>query len=332
MSKKLIFIFPGQASQYVGMGKDLHENSPAARKLLDGIASARDLSHIPDLCFNGPDELLTRTDNVQPAITLVSLMALAAIRAAGGAELKPSACAGHSLGEYAAHAAAGNLTFEQAVNLVKWRGRWMNEAAQPPYPPGAMVALMGLELADVKTLVANAGGENIGIANLNSPGQIIVSGEKRAVERLAESAKEAGAKRIVMLNVSGAWHSPLMKPAREKMATLLADEITPNKVGFKTRPVVVANVTGNVVKDVAEMRQTLTDQITSPVQWEVSVRRLINVVGGVTTEPETLPLFVEVGPGKVLKGLLRNIDRNLKVMNIENMDGVAKLVEANGKT
>ncbi len=340
MPQKLIFIFPGQASQYVGMGLDLYEDSAAARSVMDRITRSDELKHILDLCFNGPEDLLTRTDNVQPAITAVSLMALAAIREAAGDDpdlATPFACAGHSLGEYAAHAAAGNIPDELTMKLVRFRGRWMNEASQPPNPPGAMVAVMGMKLEIVENLVDKLKNENISIANINSPGQVILSGEKRAVEKASELAMEAGAKRCVMLNVSGAWHSPLMNSAREMMGKLLFDEINPEKVYVADKPFVVANATADIVRNVTDMRKTLTDQITSPVRWEACVRRLIEVTGypglpSELTEEEKnkhthAPLFVEVGPGKVLKGLMKGIDRKLDVMNVEDMDGVRELIE-----
>ncbi|HHE47316.1 MAG TPA: ACP S-malonyltransferase [Bacteroidetes bacterium] len=338
MARRLIFIFPGQASQYVGMGRDLYDNSKAARALMDGITRSDGLKQIGDLCFRGPEELLTRTDNVQPAITAVSLMALEAVNeaAAGLDPVKPVACAGHSLGEYSAHAAAGNLTVELTMELVSCRGRWMNEAAQPPNPAGAMVAVMGASLDALKTVVEMIGARKVGIANLNSPGQIILSGEREAVERAAELAGEAGARRCVMLNVSGAWHSPLMRSAQERMADLLAEKLTPEKVRFIGEPIVIANATADIVHNLAEMRDTLTDQITSPVKWEACVRRLVEAAGypGLPSELSgdgdrnmtEGPLFVEMGPGRVLKGILRGIDRKLDVVNVEDMNGVEELL------
>jgi len=323
MPRKLIFIFPGQASQYVGMGRDLYDHSPAARAVMDRIAALDGLSHIPNLCFNGPEELLTRTDNVQPAITAVSLMALEALRVAAldkGIDLTPVACAGHSLGEYAAHCAAGNLTLEQTMTLVRWRGVWMNETSQAPHPEGAMLAIMGLTLEQVEEVVVKAGSDRLAVANLNSPGQIIVSGEKSAIANAEKIAPSMGAKRCVILKVSGAWHSPLMRPAQAKMSELLTREITPDKVTFNPAIPVVANATANVVSSLDEMRNTLTRQITSLVRWEACISRLLQIAA---SEPP--PLFVEIGPGKVLKGLLRNIDKSLDIANVEDFAGVTNI-------
>ena len=332
--KKLVFIFPGQASQYVGMGRDLYDHSPAARAVMDHTASMEGLNGIPDLCFSGPEELLTSTDNVQPAITTISLMALEAIKEALGNKvelIKPVACAGHSLGEYAAHYAAGNLSLKQTLELVTWRGRWMNEASQQPHPEGAMVAVMGLSLEQTLSVVDQVGADRLAVANLNSPGQIILSGERAAVEAAIPIAGKLGAKRTVILKVSGAWHSPLMKPAQARMAELLAGVIAPDRVSFNPAIPVIANATAETVKSVAELCETLTRQITSPVKWEACVQALVHLASEVN--PETAGAlgglcFVEIGPNKVLKGLLRNIDRNLEVMNVEDMAGVKALLEA----
>ena len=322
MNRKLLFMFPGQASQYVGMGLDLYQHSAAAKIVIDRASTMEGLGHIRKLAFEGPEELLTRTDNVQPAITTVSLMALAAIRERFSSQpekIKPVSCAGHSLGEYSAHAAAGNLSESLALELVAWRGRWMNEAAQPPYPAGAMVAVMGLDVDRLRDIVRSIGVDRLAIANLNSPGQVILSGEKNSIDEATGRAKAAGAKLTVMLNVSGAWHSPLMAPAAMKMSRLLSDKIQPGRLSINHELPVIANVTAEPVTDENNLRETLAAQVTSPVKWEASVRRLVELAGA----PD--PLFVEIGPGKVLKGLLRCIDRKLEVVNVENCSDIEKL-------
>lgn len=339
MKSKIIYIFPGQASQYVGMGKDLYNNSSAAREVMDRIREMEGLKHIREVCFEGPEDVLTRTDNVQPAITAISLMALAALAEAAGKDpdrITPTACAGHSLGEYAAHAAAGNLSEDQVMRLVKWRGFWMNEASQPPNPGGSMVAVMGMGLSDLETIVDQTGKDRIAIANLNSPGQVIISGTSDAVEAAAEAAKTAGAKRCIPLKVSGAWHSPLMRSAQEKMTQLLSAEFSMRQTTVSAEIPVVANATAEVVKDTPELHSTLSRQITSPVRWEDCVGRLVKLTGcpdlpsRLAEDYAPLPLFVEVGPGKVLKGLLKNIDRKLEVINVEDMTGVKDLMERLG--
>jgi len=335
MNQNIVFLFPGQASQYVGMGKDLYDHSSNARDVMDRIAAMDGLGSIPDLCFNGPIELLTRTDNVQPAITTVSLMALAAVNEAigqdGNIEFRGrlKACAGHSLGEYAAHVAAENLTESTAVKLVSWRGRWMNEAAQPPNPPGAMVAVMGLEVDMLRDIVNVIGAEIIALANINSLGQIILSGTEEAISKAEQIAQEKGAKKTVMLNVSGAWHSPLMVSAESKMKQLIANELTPENVSLDGAPFVVANVSAREVTNFEDVKHTLIRQITSPVNWVESVQRLSEIGEGTSFEDDTVmtPLFVEVGPGKVLRGLMRGIDRKLEVINVGDMAGVEKLME-----
>ncbi|MBT3233613.1 MAG: ACP S-malonyltransferase [Calditrichaeota bacterium] len=315
------------------MGRDLYENSPAAAAFLDRVIEFDGMDHIRELCFEGPAELLTRTDNVQPAITAISLMVLEAIREA--TDITPIACAGHSLGEYAAHVAAGSFSAEVAMNLVRWRGFWMNQASQPPNPPGAMVAVMGLGAGALKGIVAEIGTDKLAVANINSPGQIIISGTKDAVEQVESTAKEAGAKRCVMLNVSGAWHSPLMVPAEAKMKGLLEEVITPEQTSISESVKVVANATSDVVHDLDSLRHTLTRQITSPVRWDACVKRLLGLAGypdfpsqlseDIREELGNPPVFVEIGPGKVLKGLLRSNDRKLKAVNVEDVAGVKAL-------
>jgi len=322
------------------MGKDLYDNSPAAKAVMDRIAQMDGLGHIPDICFNCPIELLTRTDNVQPSITTVSLMATAAIKEAfaDSADLAaPSACAGHSLGEYAAHAAAGNLSEEQVMQLVRWRGFWMNEASQPPNQSGAMAAVMGLPLHKLEEIIREIGSDKIAVANINSRIQVILSGTKDAIEKAVESAKIAGAKKCVPLNVSGAWHSPLMKTAQHKMSELISRMITPENINFTMDVPLVANATGTVVASNNLMASTLIEQITSPVKWESCVTELLHVAGfpnlpSQLTDEErdelpSLPLFVEIGPGKVLKGLLRGIDKKLTVTNVEQMSDLKNLKE-----
>ncbi len=322
MIRKTIYIFPGQASQYVGMGLDLYRNSAASRQVMERITAMQGLEHISSLSFEGPEELLTRTNNVQPAITAVSLMALAAIREYYASQpelIQPIACAGHSLGEYSAHVAAGSLSESLAIELVTWRGRWMNEAAQPPYPEGAMVAVMGLGLESLQDIVRSIGAGMLAVANLNSPGQVILSGEKKCIDEAIVKAKAAGAKRTIILNVSGAWHSPLMTPAARKMGKLLSEKIQTESTSINRDISVIANVSAEPVRDVDHLRETLTAQVISPVKWEASVYKLIELAGS------SNPLFVEIGPGKVLKGLLRNIDKKLNVVNVENWSDVEGL-------
>jgi len=335
IKQNIVFLFPGQASQYVGMGRDLYENSVAAAQVMDRVAAMDGLKAVPELCFQGPEELLTRTDNVQPAITAVSLMALAAIHEAieqqGNIELKSrlKACAGHSLGEYSAHVAAGNLTESTVMNLVCWRGRWMNEAAQPPNLAGAMVAVMGLEIGVLRKIISDIGHSKIAIANLNSPGQIILSGTVAAIAEAVIRSVERGAKKTVMLNVSGAWHSPLMRSAEVRMKELIDEELTADNVSMNGAPYVVANVTATEVRHHKEVKRTLIRQISSLVNWEYSVRKLCDIASGqavIEGEAADPPLFVEIGPGKVLRGLMRSIDRSLEVVNVEDMAGVEKLM------
>jgi len=309
------------------MGRDLYNNSRSARDLMDQVCALPSLEHIHQVTFEGPEDLLTRTDNVQPAITTVSLMAWLAINEAVakvGKTMKPLACAGHSLGEYAAHTAAGNLSPLDAVKLTAARGGWMNEASQPPNPSGGMVAVMGIGFEKIDEIVADSGADKVAIANINSPGQIILSGEATAIAAVSSALTVAGAKRVIPLNVSGAWHSPLMKSAQVKMAGLLGSEIVEGKVSINKEILVVANATSDVVDSTSVMKDTLAKQITSPVVWTECVRRLLTASGypGLPSEfpghPEPWPIFVEIGPGKVLRGLLRSIDKGIETAGVED--------------
>jgi len=341
--KKLIFVFPGQASQYVGMGRNLYENSDAARNLMDTAVKLPGLDHIKEVAFDGPEDRLTRTDNVQPAITIVSLMTLAALRESAeksDQKLRLLACAGHSLGEYAAHAAAGNLSFTQAIELTQKRGAWMNEASQPPNPAGGMIAIMGLPLDDVKAIAAKLGADRIALANVNSPGQFILSGNAEAIAEAYKLASAACAKRVIPLNVSGAWHSPLMNSARTKMTALLAERLPNISTPINSEVKVVANASSDVVKSPDELRDTLGKQVTSPVIWTDCVRRLLTATGypGLPGEltPENLekyspwPIFVEVGPGKVLRGLIRSIDKGIETAGVEDMASIEAFLQTIG--
>ena len=211
----------------------------------------------------------------------------------------------------------------------------MNEASQPPNPPGEMIAVMGLELEQVEAIVEEIGSDKVAVANINCPGQLILSGEGTAMKQAADSAREKGAKRCVTLNVSGAWHSPLMKPARTKMTRLIEQELTPANVTISGNIPVVANATAEPVYDLKGLCEPLSRQITAPVRWEACVRRLIDIAGypGLPSgldpkrkqELEPWPLFVEIGPGKVLRGLLRSIDRMLEVANVGDIVGIEQL-------
>lgn len=339
INRPLIFVFPGQASQFVGMGRDLYDNSPAAAKLMDFAMTLPGMQGIRDIAFDGPEELLTRTDNVQPAITIVSMMAYAALMEAAessGLAIAPAACAGHSLGEYAAHCAAGNLDFSTTLQLVQKRGYWMNEASQPPNPKGGMIAVMGLPFEKLSEIVEQIGPDDIALANINSPGQFILSGAASAVEAATAALQAAGAKRVIPLNVSGAWHSPLMRTAQAKMRELIASTLTDKLVQSPFATAVVVNATSDVVTSAEQLRTTLGDQIALPVVWTKCVRKLFTETGFPNLPSElpqeqvaeiNWPLVVEVGPGKVLRGLIKAIDKGIETAGVEDTTTVKELVE-----
>jgi len=289
---KTAFLFPGQGSQFAGMGKSLAEAFPEAASVFQAADMALDFS-ISKLCFEGPEEELKRTEITQPAMVTVSVAAFAVLRSKG---LVPDYVAGHSLGEYSALVAAGSLDFADAVRLVHKRGRYMQEAV--PAGVGAMAALLKLPEGTLERILAEAGqGEVVTAANLNSPDQIAIAGHAGAVERAAELAKAAGARRAVMLPVSAPFHCPLMTPAQERLkADLDATEFRDLAVPL------VNNWQAREIRTGAEAREGLYHQVPNPVRWADSIRAL--AAAGVTR-------FIEVGAGGVLTGLLRNIDPSL---------------------
>ncbi len=307
------FIFPGQGSQQVGMGRDLAEAFPVARHLFEEVDDALG-QHLGRLMFQGPDEELVLTENAQPALMAVSMAVVLVLREEGGLDLGKSCSfvAGHSLGEYSALAAAGALELADAARLLKVRGRAMQDAV--PVGKGAMAALIGLNFDDVESIASDAAdGEVCMPANDNAPGQIVISGDKAAVNRALELAAERGCRRNVVLPVSAPFHCSLMKPAAEVMETALADVLlSPPLVPL------VANVTAESVNDPSLIRQLLVEQVTSMVRWRESV---LYMKGQKVTE------LVELGAGKVLSGLARRIDRDLSARSVQSPDDIEAVLK-----
>lgn len=305
--EQVAFVFPGQGSQFVGMGRRLHEISDAARRVFDQADEALGF-RLSKLCFDGPAEELQDTINAQPAILTVSHAAMEALRERwhqfGGA-ISPSAVAGHSLGEYSALVSAGSLDFGDAVRLVRERGRLMQEAGRER--PGGMAAVIGLNsetLAEVCRL-ASMDGEIVVVANDNGPGQTVISGELRALERAMELATLHGAKKVVRLGISIASHSPLMERAGQQL-----NEVATRVRFSEPATPVVANLTGRFVTSVEEIRRNVGQQMVRPVQWTGSVYEMVDA--GVGT-------FLEVGPGQVLGGLIRRIKREVKTISVADL-------------
>ncbi len=287
------YVFAGQGSQSVGMGKDLAAAFPAARDLYDRASKILgfDLARV---CFEGPAEELNRTDRCQPALLVHGIACLEVAKAKG---LPPAeAAAGLSLGEYTAHVYAGSLTFEDGVRLLQKRGQYMQEACDRT--PSGMISVLGLDRARVEEALKGQG--DVGLANLNCPGQIVISGENGALEKAAARCKELGAKRTLPLKVAGAYHSVVMRPAQEQMQRELAAVAI-----SRPRIPVVANVNARPMSDPEEIRAALATQICSPVLWEDSIRSL------------GAAKYFEFGPGRVLAGLIRKTDEKAEVVSIE---------------
>ena len=309
---KVAFVFPGQGSQSAGMGKDLADNFPAARRVFEEADEALGFA-LSDLCFNGPAEQLQLTENTQPAILATSIAALRVVESEGFAA--PSFVAGHSLGEYSALVAAGSLTLADAVRTVRARGRYMQDAV--PVGAGAMAAILG---ADLDTVVAACNeaseGQVCSPANLNSPNQIVIAGAAAAIDRAIEFLKARGAKRAIKLNVSAPFHCALMKPAAERLALDL-DRISFSDLALP----LVTNVDARAINTGAEARDALVRQVSQMVRWFESVEFLAS---------QGVQSFIEIGPGKVLSGLVRQIDRNLSCVNIEDEASLRAAREALG--
>jgi [acyl-carrier-protein] S-malonyltransferase len=310
----LAFVFPGQGAQKVGMGQALADAFPICREAF-AEADAALGEPLSRLCFEGPEERLQLTENTQPSILAVSV---AACRLAESRGVRPAFAAGHSLGEYAAHVAAGTLSFADALRTVRRRGQFMQEAV--PVGEGAMAAILGLDGAAVAAACDEASaampGRVVGPANLNAPGQVVIAGHADAVARAGEAAKTAGAKRVIPLAVSAPFHFALMRPAEDRLAPLLRGlEVQEPRIP------VVANVDAQVKRSAADAIEALIRQVSSPVRWEDVVGRLIG---------EGVRTFVELGPGTVLAGLIKKIDRSVTVISVAGPDDLGALEALHG--
>ncbi len=310
---KTAFLFPGQGSQAVGMGQEFMEAYTVAKDVFTE-ADHRLNFELTKLIMNGPIETLTRTENAQPALVTTSVAVLEALREKG---ITADYTAGHSLGEYSALVASGALSFSDAVFAVRNRGLYMEEAV--PSGEGAMAAIMGMEREELQKVVdeVTASTATVQLANLNSPGQIVISGAKAGVEKASEVAKENGARRVIPLQVSGPFHSSLMKPAADQLSAILeAIEIKDASIP------VVANVTAEPSTSGKEIQKHLLEQIYSPVLWEDTVRKLMDL--GVDT-------FIEIGPGNVLSGLVKKVNRRASVHAVGTPEQLDQLIEKLGE-
>lgn len=301
---KIAFIYPGQGAQVCGMGQDFYEQTETGKQVFDLATEILGFS-VPELCFTKNDRL-DITEYTQAAMVTTSIAMTKVLEEKG---VKPDVAAGLSLGEYCALYAAGAMTEKDAIATVRQRGILMQEAV--PVGQGAMAAILAMDASAIEEVISGIDG--VQIANYNCPGQIVISGKKEAVETACEKLKEAGAKRAIMLNVSGPFHSRMLTGAGEKLGEILEQvEIHPLSIPY------VANVTAEYMTDAADVKPLLMKQVSSSVRWEQSVRAML--ADGVDT-------FIEIGPGKTLAGFMKKIDRTVKVLNIEKLEDVDKVVE-----
>ena len=302
---KIAFIFPGQGAQACGMGQDFYEHTETGKRIFDKATELMGFS-MPQLCFEENDRL-DITEYTQAAMVTASIAMMRVLEENG---INPDVAAGLSLGEYCALAAAGVMSDKDAIRTVRQRGILMQEAV--PVGEGAMAAILALDAAAIEEVTGAM--EGVWIANYNCPGQIVISGEKAAVEEACEKLKAAGAKRAVMLNVSGPFHSGMLADAGEKLGEVLSQvELHEPQIPY------VANVTAQYVKSAAEVKELLTRQVSSSVRWQQSVEAMI--ADGVDT-------FIEIGPGKTLAGFMRKISRDVKTLNVEKLEDIGKVAEA----
>lgn len=301
---KLAFIFPGQGAQKVGMGKDFYETFDNVKEIFDGACEWLDLD-IKALCFEENDKL-NLTEYSQPALVTTCLAMADVLRNKG---IEPDISAGLSLGEYCAIATAGAISVKDAITTVRKRGILMEQAV--PAGQGAMAAVLGMTAEEIDKVVDSI--SDVSVANYNCPGQIVITGKKESVEEAGEKLQEAGAKRVVPLNVSGPFHSVMLEEAGEKLADVL-EKVTISELQIPY----VTNVTAEFVNDHQKIRSLLAKQISSPVKWQQSVEAMI---------AEGVDTFVEIGPGKTLAGFMRKINRNVKVYNVQTIEDIEKVVQ-----
>ena len=302
---KIAFIFPGQGAQYCGMGQDFYENTETAKAVFDKASEILGFS-VPELCFEKNDRL-DITEYTQAAMVTTSIAMMKVLEEKG---IVPNVTAGLSLGEYCAIVASGVMTIEDAIRTVRQRGILMQKAV--PVGIGAMAAVLAMDAGKIEEVIAPI--EGVQIANYNCPGQIVISGKKEAVEEAGEKLKEAGAKRVVMLNVSGPFHSAMLEEAGEKLADVLENvTVCAPKIPY------VANVTASYVIEKADVKPLLAKQVSSSVRWQQSMEMMLE---------DGVDVFIEIGPGKTLAGFMKKIKRDVKVFNIEKLEDIEKVVKA----